>query len=129
MAAVPDHGMGDAQGSSSTLAKLPQDLAPQPLSPHSRYPDQHWWLQRPAASRGFSEHHLLISACVSVSVPVSREQQQEPSGVLPLRERSCCPTGPGEPGSSGGCRPRVPWALHHNWICICPAFYCMEIEL
>lgn len=50
-------------------------------------------------------------------------------GVLPPREGSCSPRGPGEPGSSGGCRPRVPWALHHNWICICPAFYCMEIEL
>lgn len=48
---------------------------------------------------------------------------------LPPREGSCFPTGPGEPGSSGGCRPRLPRALHHNWICICPAFYCMEIEL
>lgn len=127
---MPGHGMGDAEGSSTILAKLPQDLAPQPFTPALDV------LPSTNGSRG-QQHPGAPVSIICSSLPGFLCQQGGSAqgaaagavGVLPPGEGSCFPTGLGELGSSGGCRPRVPWALHHNWICICPAFYCMEIEL
>lgn len=58
---------GGCRGVQHHLGQAATGSGPAALYPCSGCPAQHQWLQRPAASRGSSEHHLLIPAWVSVS--------------------------------------------------------------